>query len=119
MIPLTPRQINDPVGSRPALRPETVKEPRTHCGAVNQRVLAGSVYPLLKYVVEQLDDINVVLIDDRIVVRLELPPDRDAPATLDFQVWQIADYRNYIGQGLERIILARAAAESENLMAIQ
>lgn len=76
----------------------------------------GKIFHLLDRLPEQYEDLYTVLVDDRLVVRFEVPRTTESRTVRDFRIAQIAQYRNELGQGKHRIRLDQAIESARKLL---
>lgn len=86
-------------------------------GLVDRLSPGGSVYHCLAHTPEQYEDLLVILVDDRAVVRFELPRGAGARLPAEIHVWSLEDYRREVGQGRHRIFVDLAAGHAREVIA--
>lgn len=98
------------------MRPESNAWAREIIGLVESLAPGGSIFHCLTHTPEQYEDLLVILVDDRMVVRFELPRHLPSPSPTEVEIRSLADYRRAIGQGRHRIFVDLAAASARALI---
>ncbi|WP_316231572.1 hypothetical protein [Bradyrhizobium sp. SZCCHNR1051] len=76
----------------------------------------GSTCHVLRHIPEQGEDVYTILIDDHTVVSFDAPRGGGPLVLAEVTIQAIADYRNQIGQGKERIRLNRAVEQARQMI---